>query len=797
MHGRRTTPRGPKTTRGITSIASVTRSRLNVPHLPGIPAIRVQAKSSPPPVRDTSVVRRTLLDRLAASPATVVSVAAPPGYGKTTLLAQAAARERRAIAWVSLDSHDDDPAILVQLLAAALHLVRPIEATVFQAIAAPAISPWSAVTRLSSALESHPPVALFVDDADALVPGPAVDVLAVLPDLLPAGSRLVMASRAGPPMELSRRRVAGTLLELDQSDLALDDREAFELARAVDRGIDQTTAAALNRRVEGWSAGLYLGILATSAERRDGATQDGPDGLAGDVRAIADYLRSEILAPLGPDRIAFLRRTSFLERLTGPLCDAILGRTDSAAVLATMAKANRFLLPLDDRGIWYRPHRLLRDLLRADLARDEGDDIPRLATNASEWFEDHGSPTEAIACASLAGDDARLARLLVIYTQIAFNTGSLATVQRWFDEWESAPWMRHHPEVAVTGAIYFAVAGDQRRSGQWMHQAAATKIAGRMPDGSDSIEAWLALGRALTAKGGAAPMLADATLAVEQIPALSQWRTAALGTLGVAHYLEGDDAKADRALAEADRATLPPAAASARALALAYRATIAIQRGDWDDAATLVATARDAVLRSALTELALMSLVFALAARVAMRRGNRIQAASDQAHAHRLRAGLSDAVPWLAIGANLELARVALAQADAAGARTLLREADAVLRRFPSFGRLADDAASLRKQVSASASVVVGASALTAAELRLLPYLSTYLSFREIGERVGVSANTIKSQTMSIYRKLDVSSRGDAIARAAAIGLTDPLRDPGFRREESGGDRGTTVTPTG
>ena len=164
----------------------------------------------PPPVPDGSVVRRALLERLAASPATLVSVSAPAGYGKTTFLAQAAGHERRAVAWVSLDAHDDDPATLVGLLAAALHLVRPIETTVFEAIAAPAISPWSAVTRLSSALEDHPAVVLFVDDADALAPGQPSDVLAVLPDLLPRGSRLVVASRASPPIELSRRRAAGT-----------------------------------------------------------------------------------------------------------------------------------------------------------------------------------------------------------------------------------------------------------------------------------------------------------------------------------------------------------------------------------------------------------------------------------------------------------------------------------------------------------------------------------------------------------------------------------------------------------
>ena len=752
-----------------------------MPAVPGIPAIRIQAKASVPPVREGSVIRRALLERLAASSATVVSVVAPAGYGKTSFLAQAAADERRPVAWVSLDEHDDDPAILAGLLAAALHQVRPIDAGVFEAIARPAISPWSAATRLSSALEDHPPVALFIDDVDALAPGPAVDVLSLLPELLPVGSRLVVASRATPPIELSRRRVAGNLLDIGRPDLSLDDREAFELARALRPDIGEGTAAALNQRAEGWPAGLYLGILATAAKRADDSARDGRQALAGDIGSIADYLRSEILAPLGPDLVILLRRTSFLERLNGPLCDAVMGTTDSAAGLAAIAEANRFLVPLDDRGVWWRPHHLLHDLLRADLARDEAADIREMASNASAWFEDNDAPAEAIACARLADDEARLAALLVTHTQIAFDSGRLATVQRWFDECDDAPWLHRHPEVAVTGAIHFAMAGDPRRAGQWMHQAAAAGTSGSTLAAGESIGTWLAFGRSIMAQDGAQAMLADAALAVDHLSPWSPWRTTALGALGAARYLAGDDLGADAVLAEADLVALPPAAASGRALALAYRATIAIERGEWVEAAELVALARDGVVRSGMTELAIMGLVFALAARISMRRGNRIQAVADQAHANRLRAGLSDAIPWLAVGTRLELARVALAQSDAAGARTLLREADDVLRRFPPMGRLADDAAALREQANAAASVVVGASALTAAELRLLPYLSTYLSFREIGERVGVSANTIKSQTMSIYRKLDVSSRGDAIARAAAIGLTDPLRDPALQ----------------
>ena len=742
---------------------------------------------------DGSVARRALLERLAASPATLVTVSAPAGYGKTTFLAQAAAQERRAVAWVSLDVHDDDPASLVGLLAAALHRVRPIDTSVFEAIAGPAISPWSAVTRLSSALEHHPAFALFIDDADAIEPGPAADVLGLLPDLLPPGSRLLIASRASPPIRLSRRRAEGTLLELDRMDLGLDDLEAFELADALGHRIDEATAAELNRHAEGWSAGLHLGILAI-ADPREATASD----LTGDSGTVADYLRSEILEPLGPDLVAFLRRTSFLERLSGPLCDAVLGRSDSAVVLSALERANCFVVPLDDRGVWYREHHLLRELLQADLDHDGADDVARLATNASIWFDEHGSPGEAIQCARLANDETRLAGLLLRHTRAAFNTGNVATVRRWFDEIESASWLVRHPELALTGGLYFALTGDPPRAGRWMHIAASTTHAEPRSADSDPIDGLLAMGRAIMAQNGAAAMLEDGAIAAERIPSLSTWRTAALAAFGVAQYLAGDDRSADATLAEADRASMPPASAAGRALALAYRASIAIERGDWAAAATFVAAAREVALRSSMNELALMSLVFALAARVAMRRGNRIQAASDQAHANRLRAGLSEALPWLAVGANLELARLALAQSDAAGARTLLVEADLVLSRFPPFGRLARDVGLLRGQANASAAVVVGATALTAAELRLLPYLSTYLSFREIGGRVGVSANTIKSQTMSIYRKLDVSSRGDAIARAAAVGLTDPLRDPGFRLEgtsDTGGTKRSAQAP--
>ena len=272
----------------------------------------------------------------------------------------------------------------------------------------------------------------------------------------------------------------------------------------------------LNRHAEGWSAGLHLGILAI-ADPRDATASD----LTGDSGTIADYLRSEILEPLGPDLVAFLRRTSFLERLSGPLCDAVLGRTDSAVILSALERANRFVVPLDDRGVWYREHHLLRELLQADLDHDGADDVARLATNASIWFDEHGSPGEAIQCARLANDEARLAGLLMRHTRAAFNTGNVATVRRWFDEIESASWLVRHPELALTGGIYFALTGDPPRAGRWMHIAASTTHAEPRSEESDPIDGLLAMGRAIMAQNGAAAMLEDGAIAAERIPSLS------------------------------------------------------------------------------------------------------------------------------------------------------------------------------------------------------------------------------------------------------------------------------------
>ncbi len=584
-------------------------------------------------------------------------------------------------------------------------------------MAAPGISPWSAATRLSAALEHHPAVTLILDDADALAPGPASDMLEILPGHLPAGSRMVLAARSSPSIDLARLRAAGTLLELGPDELALGDDEALALATGAGLVIDASGASTLNRQAEGWPAGLYLGIKAIQADR---STSPFGDVIAGDRRFVQEYLRSEILDGLPTDHLDLLRRTSFLERFNGSLCDAILDRSGSGSLLAEIERTNRFLIPLDDRGQWYRCHHLLRDVLRVDLAR-EATSSADLLGRASAWFEANELYEEAIDFAFGAGDAARIARLMTIHTLTLNNLGRTTTVRRLFDRLGNEAWIPEHPEVAVVAAIFFATTGDPRRAAQWQHRADGAPRDVAMPDGSPSIDSWLALLRAIMAQDGVDRLLADAMLAVSSIPSSSPWRTAALASLGIARYLAGDLDAADATFDEADAASMPPAAGTGRSIAMAYRAMIAMERGDWAAAGHHASTSRETAVRNNLTENSAAIMAYAVSARVSMRRGNRVQAEVDRAHANRLRPSLSTAMPWLAIGARLELARMCLAESDAAGARTLLREADEVLRAVPDLGRLTADVADVRRQAEDATGITIGASALTTAELRLLP----------------------------------------------------------------------------
>jgi LuxR family transcriptional regulator, maltose regulon positive regulatory protein len=287
---------------------------------------------------------------------------------------------------------------------------------------------------------------------------------------------------------------------------------------------------------------------------------------------------------------------------------------------------------------------------------------------------------------------------------------------------------------------------------------------------------------AATGENGLEPMMAAAELATELIPERSPWRPLALTVLGVTRFISGDQPGADGALLGAVEAA-GKTDVTARVIALAYRAVLACDNGEWSAAETYARDARALVIQHDMTDYAPMILVDALSARIAIRRGNRSQAMADIKHAQAVRPELSIAIPWLAVQARLELARASLALGDAPNAIQLLHETDRMFDRVPALGRLKADADEIRGHAERFLLADARVSALTTAELRLLPYLATHLSFPRIGERFGLSESTVKTHAISIYRKLDASSRDEAVEVAVHVGLLDPIgASVGLRR---------------
>jgi len=333
--------------------------------------------------------------------------------------------------------------------------------------------------------------------------------------------------------------------------------------------------------------------------------------------------------------------------------------------------------------------------------------------------------------------------------------------------------LERYPEVAVLGAWLHALVGHAAAAERWADAAerGAYREPGILQDGTVSIDGWLALLRAVMCRDGVEQLRGDAELACKLGPRGSLLRAPAVLLLGISHLLVGDFDNADGLLAEAVEVAEDTKATDTAALALAERAVVAIDRREWDRAGLLVEHARSLLHQGHLDDHVTNVLLYAVAARLAVHQGEVPRARADLAHSQRLRPQLTVALPIYSVQARLELVKVYLALTDVAGARTVLREVDELLRRRPDLGLLGQQADQLRARVDTMRADVLGASALTAAELRLLPLLATHLTFRELGEQLHVSPYTVKTQAMSIYRKLGASSRSQAMQRAQQLGL--------------------------
>jgi LuxR family transcriptional regulator, maltose regulon positive regulatory protein len=739
----------------------------------GLGSDLVVSKLRCPLMRRGTVRRSLLIERLARGDVRpIVSVVAPPGYGKTTLLSQWAERNGQSFAWVSADEGDNDPKVLLTYVAEALDAVEPIDERVFDALASPGSSVLgSVVPRLGSAFASmSSPVVLVLDDVHVLHERECRAALSVLADHVPDGSRLVLAGRAQPPLRVARLRAEGKILEIGPADLSLTREEASWLLRNAGLTLREDDVVALHQRTEGWPAGLYLAALYL---REGGPLASAAVSFGGDDRLVSEYMESEFLARISHRQRLFLTRTAVLERMCGPLCDAVLELRGSATVLADLERSNLLLVPLDRRKEWYRYHHLFGDMLLAELHRLEPELMPVLYRRAAQWYEHHGAPGEAVGYWMKAGEVDATARLAAALAFPTYQRGRAATVERWFRWLEDHGAMENHPAVAALAAIIPAMTGRQadaeRRAGVTERAAVASR-----PDGSSPVEPWLVVLRALLCRDGVDQMRADAELAVKIMPAGSLWRAGSLLLLGTALLMAGDPDQADIVFEDQVAEARAAGGTLGSCVALSEQSLLAIARGAWDLGERHLSEARAVARESNVEDYPAVTIMHAVAARMALHRADRPRASAELTRAQRLRPALTYAVPHFAVQARTELTKVHLALGDLAGARTLMREVHEILLRRPGLGVFARQAEDLRAELShARGSPALGASALTAAELRLLPLLSTHLSFPEIAAEVFLSPNTVKSTVHSIYRKLGTSSRSQAVSRLRNLGLLE------------------------
>jgi LuxR family maltose regulon positive regulatory protein len=701
-----------------------------------------------------------------------VFVVAPAGYGKTTLLSQWANRDARSFAWVSVDERDNEPVVFLRHVAAALDRVEPIKASALDPLQLDGESVWTkALPRLAEAMGSRKsPFVLVLDGADLLTRD-SISVVAALVEHVPAGSMVVLSGRVLPRLPIAALRAGGPLLEIGRYELALSRREAEMLLRAAHVELEDAEINELLERTEGWAAGLYLAALA-SRDPNCGENSEPPDVLAvtGDDRYFADYFRSEYLSRLDPDRLTFLRRTSVLETMSGPLCDTVLEQKESALELAALEAENLFVVPLDRHRGSYRYHHLFRELLQRELEEREPELVPVLNQRAADWFETQGDAESTLDYSHAAGNEDSAARILSSIAMTVSSTGRVTTVESWLDHFDDEEQLRRYPAVAVEGSRIHAFRGRPDQAEAWL--AAAERGAPTNGKGGTT-RACIDVLRAAMCADGPERMLANTESALAELPPDHPWHPWALVVNGTAHLLLGEDDRADRVFATAAEASDRLGRAESRALALSERSLLAAGRDD-EEAETLALKARRLIEDGELDAYATSALDLAATARALLRHGRWDEARKQLTITQRLARSLTHAIPWLSVQVRLELGHAYVTLRDRKGARGLLSEAQEILRQRPSLGVLGRQVAELEAEIEAMPQAASsGGSGLTPAELRLLPLLSTHLSFREIGERLFVSRNTIKTQAISVYRKLGVSSRSDAITRAGELGLVE------------------------
>jgi LuxR family maltose regulon positive regulatory protein len=668
----------------------------------------------------------------------LILLAAPAGYGKTTLLRQWAKEAGRTFGWLELQESDNDPAVLHQRVNGVLGRIQ-----------APEPGSPSVTTRPGGWV-------LVLDDLHVLHDDRCLAAVAALADDVPSGCRLVVAGRSRPDVDRIR---LGRHAEFGQKELGftLDEVEVF--AAEIGLPAAAEVATVLHERTGGWPAVTYLAALSIPAvpDETTSATT-----IRGDDAFIADYLRDEILNSVPAEISGFLLRTAPLEHLTAPLCDFVLGRSDSAARLAEVERHD--LLRTAGQPGAYRYHGILSEMLRAELQRRQPGEDERVHRRAAAWYDAHAEPEPAVGHAFAGHDTATAAWLISRYADALLDEGQIGLLQDWLASLDSAAF-ENSPILAVQAGWIWATGGETTLALRSLLTAEQrTRIAG----GSTPVIPGAASLRAALAPEGVTAMMRDARRAVGECRT-EQEQAQAAGLLGVAYLLNG---RTVDGMAELQTAvTLGRATAWREAcFAAAQLSLAAAETGDWAAAADYAAEASLPVHRAGRPAYASGVAVQVAHAALAAHRGDPPAARDSLSRAERLYAQTSlDAFPWLGAQMAINLGRISLDLDDTAGAETSRVAAQRFLARLSDDGLLGDRYRSFASALDNRGEA--GVMLLSTAEMRILHLLTTHLTLGEIAEKLYLSRNTVKTHVSAVYRKLNASTRAEAVDVGRTSGL--------------------------
>jgi LuxR family maltose regulon positive regulatory protein len=711
-----------------------------------------------------TVRRKRLTDVLAASRPSLLLVVAPPGFGKTSLLADWADVDPRAFAWVTLDIQDNDQAVLWTYIGAALGRVvdggRRSES--FDGVAREADPAAAAAAEIDA---DDAELVLVLDDYHLLESDDCHDTVMRFVELSPPNVQVVISTRTDPPLPIARLRATGELLELRPTDLQFAPDESHQLLNGtLGLSLDADAVEVLHDRTEGWPAGLYLAYLSMRSSPDRGTFVE---TFGASNRHVIDYLTEQVLMALDPDSLRFMLATSIVDTVCGSLADAITGESGSAQRLIELERANVFITPLDDRREWYRYHHLLGELLRSEVERRQPDLVPLLRQRAALWYADHDLPDRAVRHAIAAGDLDLAARVISGDYLNLLEMGRTATLLGWLDQMPDET-IEGDRRLGVVKAWTMHFLGKHEEGNAALAAAIrAPASAGPLPDGASSIDATAALIGAAFPGDDAGRMLASARRAFEyEANRSSPWRTTVHVLLGFALVRCGRFREAiDPLLTGIELATATGMWMDAvGARSLLGRAELAV--GDPEAAERLAREALDVADAHGLGSTPTYAYGRAILGTILLARG-----AAAAAGEH-----LTDALPALrALGEPLSIVEALLALSQARQelgrpdeAALLFREASALMDSLLDPGVLTETRRAIALSRSRRPSDQVSPR-----ELEVLSAMAAGASKRQAADQLFVSYNTVHSHVRSIYQKLDAHSLPEAVSKARQRGLID------------------------